>query len=168
MKLRAKVKSFKEEMKTNFGAAHALKSPAHITLQMPFRRPEGDEQRIIKKLKEFSELQSSFEIQLDGFDCFTPRVIFIRVANHQPIIELHQKLNSVLSSELNFNDKALTHRLHPHMTIATRDLTEEAFDKAWPQYKSRDFIASFRADSLFLLKHNGKHWDIFEEIQFGR
>ena len=135
---------------------------------MPFRRPEADEKYIISTLKEFSNPQFSFEIKLDGFDCFTPRVIFIRVANHQPIIELHKKLNNVLSNNLNFNHKVLTHKLHPHMTIATRDLTEEAFNKAWPQYASKEFNASFKADSLFLLKHNGKYWDIYKEFLFDR
>ena len=167
VKLRAKVKSLKEELKINYNAVHALKSPAHITLQMPFRRPEGEEQHIITTLKEFSGQQLSFEINLEGFDCFNPRVIFIRVVNHHPIIDLHIRLNRVLSNELNFNPKVLTRKLHPHMTIATRDLSEAAFDKAWPHYTSRYFKASFNADGFFLLKHNGKYWDIYQEFQFG-
>ena len=166
-KLRAEVKSLKEELETNFGASHALKSPAHITLQMPFRRPEHDEQYIIKSLEEFCKEQTSFDIYLEDYDCFEPRVIFIRVKYHQPIIDLHKSLNDVLVSKLNFNSKVLTDKLHPHMTIATRDVTEEAFEQAWPKYKSKTFNAFFRTNSLFLLKHNGKHWDIFKEISFG-
>ena len=153
-------------MKTLFGASHALKSPAHITLQMPFRRREEDEQLLIDKLTEFSLSQKSFDILLEGFDCFAPRVIFIKVLNHPPVIALHKKFNEVLKAELNFNNRVLTQKLHPHMTIATRDLSEDAFEKAWPQYRSKKFNGSFSVKSLFLLKHNGKHWDIYREFPF--
>ena len=165
-KLRSEVKSLKEDLKNKFGASHALKSPAHITLQMPFRRHEGDEQLIITTLEEFSKLQSSFEIILDGYDCFPPRVIFIKVLNHPPVIALHKKFNEVLKAELNFKNRVLTQKLHPHMTIATRDLSEDAFEKAWPQYRSKKFNGSFSVNSLFLLKHNGKHWEIYREFPF--
>ena len=165
--LREQVKFLKEEMKMNYGSSHALKSPAHITMQMPFRRPETDEQIIIKTLEEFCKEQTSFDIALNGFDCFAPRVIFIRIINHKPVISLHKKLNKVLKSDLNFSSRVLTHQLHPHMTIATRDLSEKAFEQAWPQYESREFEASFTVNSLFLLKHNGTHWDMFRELFFG-
>ena len=133
---------------------------------MPFRRHEGDEQLIIATLEEFSKLQSSFEIILDGFDCFPPRVILIKVSNHPTVIALHEKFNEVLKSDLNFNNRILTQKLHPHMTIATRDLSEDAFEKSWPEYESKEFKASFKVESLFLLKHNGKHWDIYCEFPF--
>ena len=74
----------------------------------------------------------------------------------------------VLEARLEFNSKVLTHQLHPHMTIATRDLSEEAFEQAWPQYESKEFNASFEAKSLFLLKHNGQHWNIYKEFCFGQ
>ena len=153
-------------MKSSFGASHALKSPAHITLQMPFRRREEYEQRLIDKLEEFASSQKSFDIHLSGFDCFPPRVIFIKVSNHHPVISLHKQFNKVLTSELNFSVKVLTHQLHPHMTIATRDLSEARFEQAWPLYESKEFNASFKVDSLFLLKHNGRHWDIYKEFPF--
>ena len=41
--LREKVRKVKERMKAEYGAGHALKSPAHITLQMPFKRSSADE-----------------------------------------------------------------------------------------------------------------------------
>jgi hypothetical protein len=52
------------------------------------------------------------------------------------------------------------------MTIATRDLTEKAFEKAWPEYRPRIFQAGFIVKSLFLLKHNGKFWEINREFLF--
>jgi hypothetical protein len=52
------------------------------------------------------------------------------------------------------------------MTIATRDLKEPAFEKAWPEFSKRSFENSFTAKSLYLLKHNGKFWEWFREYPF--
>ena len=164
--LQQQVKELKEEMRDNYGAAHALKSPAHITLQMPFRRKKGDESKIIEVLQKFTSTRKSFQISLSGFDCFDPRVIFIKVLNHDPVKTLHTELKKVLAYDLDFGQKELRVRMHPHMTIATRDLNEKAFHKAWPKYQQREFEAEFEAKSIFLLKHNGKYWDVFKEFLF--
>ncbi len=153
-------------MKSRFGAGHALKSPAHITLQMPFRRDEKLEETMIESLENFARNESSFTITLNGFDCFTPRVLFVKITEHSPVVELYERFKEVLQSELGLHKKN-TLEFHPHMTIATRDLSAQAFEKAWPEFQKREFEASFEVKSLFLLKHNGKFWDIYREIPFG-
>ncbi|UOB19162.1 2'-5' RNA ligase family protein [Abyssalbus ytuae] len=160
------IKNLKEEMRSRFNTKHALKSPAHITLQMPFKRPVKDENEIVNQLRDFASLQSTFHIGLKGFDCFKPRVIFIKIENHLPIIKLHKQLNQLLKKELDFKDNELTAKIHPHITIATRDLSIDGFKNAWPEYDKRDFKRLFTVKSLFLLKHNGKSWDIYKEFPF--
>ncbi len=154
-------------MSDRFKASHALKSPAHITLQMPFRRKHEKEPNIIETLQKVAADYNQFEVVLDGFDCFPPRVIFIKVSEHQSILELHKKLCYILDKHLDLTPKELTTKVHPHMTIATRDLREDAFESAWPEFQKRNFKASFQVKSLSLLKHNGAHWDIFHEFPFG-
>ena len=166
--LREEVRQLKLEMKQRFGAKHALKSPAHLTLQMPFRRPEIVEERLISSLEEVAKNLIPFKIELSGFDFFEPRVIFIRVEEHVPIQEVHAALRKPLLDSLDLSEKELTQKVHPHMTIATRDLTEDNFYKARAEFEQRNFEAAFTARSLFLLKHNGKYWDIIEEIDFRR
>lgn len=166
--LRERVKVLKFEMKERFGASHALKSPAHITLQMPFRMEEKDEERITLPLAECANESAPFEIQLNGFDCFPPRVLFVKVMNHEPINELHYRLRPFLLGKTGLTDKQVSGRIHPHMTIATRDLTEDAFNRAWPEFKIRPFEGNFFANHLTLLKHNGKCWDIYREFPFGK
>lgn len=164
--LRNQVRSLKQEMKDRFNAKHALKSPAHLTLQMPFRREEKEEARIIKTLGEFAASQNPFTLNLDGFGAFPPRVIFINISNPGPVIQLHKNLKIILTDSLGFEPKDLIDQIHPHMTIATRDLTAAAFQAAWPEFKDRKFSASFTADGLTLLKHNGAQWEIFQEFGF--
>lgn len=165
--LSERVRNLKLEMKERFNASHALKAPAHITLQMPFRRDEDDEEpQLIRELTSFAGGQNSFEVTLDGFDAFPPRVLFLKVENHEPLANLHSRLQRHLKTELNFPDKELMDRFHPHMTIATRDLSKKMFHKAWPEFKEREFRALFTAHAIGLLKHNGKHWDLYRTFSF--
>lgn len=164
--LRETVRQLKLEMQKKYCAGHALKSPAHITLQMPFRRRETDEAEMKTILTDFSLAQRPFDVHLDGFDCFRPRVIFINVKDAEPIVHLHQALNKILVEELNLLPGDINRDIHPHMTIATRDLSKEAFFTAWPDYKKRNFEATFPGDRLTLLKHNGRHWEIDEHFPF--
>ena len=165
-KLRDRVRKLKMEMNDTYNASHALKAPAHITLQMPFRREPGFENRLTDELRKFSHSRHPFTVNLERFDAFPPRVIFIRIADHSPIEELHASLKSLLRDQLQFPDKELMEEIHPHMTIATRDLSKKMFHKAWPEFKDREFEATFTADHLHLLKHTGKHWGFFREFPF--
>lgn len=162
-----KVRNLKFEMKERFDASHALKAPAHITLQMPFRRDEASEETLIPALENFAADQNIFDIHINGFDSFPQRVLFLKIEEHAPIANLHADLQHYLKNELNFSENELMNRFHPHMTIATRDLSKKMFNKAWPEYRDRKFKASFTANSLHLLKHNGKNWDLFREFEFG-
>ncbi|TVR29834.1 MAG: 2'-5' RNA ligase family protein [Balneolaceae bacterium] len=161
-----RVHALKEEMKARFNAKHALKAPPHITLQMPFRLDDEGELNTIKQLNRFASEQKPFSIVLNGFDAFEPRVIFVKIENQRPIKELHLRLKRVLIEDLSFPQKKVINELHPHMTIATRDLTESNFYTAWSEFKSRPFEGNFRADSISLLNHNGKNWDIYKSFPF--
>ena len=54
LSVRGLIKALKEEMKERFNAKHALKSPAHITLQMPFKRSQDFEVTLVNTLKAFA------------------------------------------------------------------------------------------------------------------
>jgi 2'-5' RNA ligase len=82
--LRDRVRAVKERLKAGYNAGHALKSPAHITLQMPFKRSSAEEPAISAALGRFATGEESFTIDLDGYGCFAPRVIYIRITNPEP------------------------------------------------------------------------------------
>ena len=164
--LRNRVLTVKERMKALYNAGHALKSPAHITLQMPFKRHSGDEPRMTEALRKFASEEKPFEVSLDGYGAFVPRVIYINIAEPGPVRELHTRLKAMLLSELGFTPSELMKDVQPHITVATRDLTKTAFSQAWPELRNEEFKAAFTAESIFLLKHNGKYWDIFREFNF--
>lgn len=165
--LRERVRELKAEMRTRYGASHALKSPAHITLQMPFRLAPEVEPVLLGLLEGFGTRQWPFRIELQGFGAFPPRVIFIRIADHVPVSNLESSLRASLADEATLKIETSKLPFHPHMTIATRDLEETAFHQAWAAFKDRPFEAAFEVRSLFLLKHNGQVWEVYREFDFG-
>lgn len=166
MELRERVLRIKERMKAEFNAGHALKSPAHITMQMPFRRKTDEEPDIVEALSRFAAGEVPFNVHMDGFGCFAPRVIFIKLVSPEPVIGLHRRLRTVLLHSAGFAEGEIMKSLQPHMTVATRDLTKQAFEAAWPEYQNEEFTGSFDVNSIFLLKHNGRNWEIYREFPF--
>lgn len=160
------VKRLKEMFRERFHAKHALKSPAHITLRMPFRWPSAKEHELILALDECAYVQRPFIVTLSGFGAFPPKVIFIKVKSPELIIELHDHLKSYLIERLGFKTEEIPKPFRPHMTLATRDLSKPNFRKAWNEMKNQAFESEFYASRLVLLKHNGKFWEIFHESLF--
>ena len=165
--LREEIREIKERMRDEYAAGHALRSPAHITIQMPFKRSYADETSVSEALERFALQQQPFMIDLDGYGSFPPRVIYISVSNPGPVRALHARLREMLIEGLGFEQHEVTEELKPHITIATRDLTATAFSEAWPVMQKEKFTGGFRVKSIFLLKHNGRNWDILQEFPFG-
>ena len=164
----ARISMLKEEMGERFEAKHAIKSPPHITLQMPFRKAQEKEMDLLSTLKTFAGRMSNFRVDLNGFGCFAPRVIFIKVIRTEPIKVLHKELKEILSSKIGLDDKIINANIHPHMTIATRDLTRSYFKQAWMEFEHREFIDSFEVYDLCLLKHDTIHWEVFQRFSFAK
>lgn len=166
--LRDSIRAIKERIRATYGAGHALKSPAHITLQMPFKRSSGDELKISAVLQGFAEGEKCFRVDLDGYGAFPPRVIYIRITDPVPVRSMHMRLKEVLMQELGFSMDEIMTEVQPHITVATRDLTRTAFSEAWPEFMDENFTGHFDVHSIFLLKHNGRNWDINEEFPLGK
>src|SRR5512136_759713 len=84
-KLRDQIRRIKERMQTDYGSGHALKSPAHITLQRPFQRSERDESLMSQALRSFVSVKKPFKVNLGGFGAFPPRVIYINIVDPEPL-----------------------------------------------------------------------------------
>lgn len=150
-----------------YGSKGALKSPPHITLHMPFKWDEQKEEKLISLLSEFVAncAVKPFALQLENFDCFEPRVIFIAVEKSGPLFLLQQELKRFCKTNLNlFNATFKEHAYHPHLTVAFRDLRKPDFYKAWNEFKDKPFEGNFIVNEFVLLKHNGQVWEKFRSF----
>ncbi|GHA31954.1 2'-5' RNA ligase [Salinimicrobium marinum] len=164
--IRKRIIELKLEVKEKYGVKHALKLPAHITVQIPFKFPEEQEPQLLEKLHSFAAGQKPFQVHLNGFGSFPPRVIFIKIENQDPVTECHAELQQIMSILLESDNARKVSSFHPHITIATRDLEKEVYKQVWPKFKNREFKAAFRAESFILFRHDGKTWQICEEFEF--
>lgn len=104
---------------------------------------------------------------LSGFGAFPPRVIYINVVRTQKLLTLQADLMAYLEIKLGIVDPvSKTRPFAPHMTVAFRDLTKQNFKVAWPEFQHRQLQFEFIADSLTLLLHDGKRWNVSQEFFF--
>ena len=160
------VLTIKYYFEEKYNSKAALKSPPHITLYMPFRWKEEKEAKLFEVLKNFSTRHQRQLVEMKNFGAFEPRVIYIDVKENEKLEMLQKKLIKTLKKNLKIMDKGFEERpFRPHMTIAFRDLKKPMFWKAWKEeFKDKFYEASFTADKIVLLKHDGKKWQVYKNF----
>ena len=155
------VTRLKELVADRFQSKHALKSPPHITLHMPFRWKEKKFGQLAKVMQQLNKDLQPFEVQLKDFDFFEPRVVFVDVMESQALLRLQKDVVDCFRKELKLdNGNYKGQGFHPHVTIGFRDLKKPMFFEAKKEFEERTFQAKFMAEELTLLKHNGQKWEI--------
>lgn len=158
-----KVERFKLDLKSKYGVSHALKSPAHITLIPPFKADKNELAEIESVLYTFASSQNPFMIHLNGYGCFKPRVIFIKVEDNERLEGIYQEFKIKYGNTGPWKN-TLRSKLHPHMTLATRDVKPLVFYRIWDVYKYMEYKADFVAHEITLLKHTGKNWEVYQSF----
>jgi 2'-5' RNA ligase len=134
---------------------------------MPFRWDEDDEAKLSDHLTKFARQTEPLLIKLNNFSSFPPRVIFINVEVSPALVDLQKNLQRHCKRSLNlFNANYKELPFRPHLTVAFRDLKKPSYQRAWEEFKKKNFQAEFIADKVTLLKHSGKHWKVHQEFNF--
>lgn len=158
------IMAFKQLIADKYNSKAALRSPAHITLHMPFEWKEEKENILIETLQQFS-FKEDFVIELQNFSCFASRVIFVDVLKSELLTKLQSDLVIYMKRNLRlFNQADDMRGFHPHVTIAFRDLRKEKFHEAFTYFKTKNYNTSFKATNFCLLKHTGKEWKAHKEF----
>lgn len=164
--LQERIHEIKSDIYQKYGTKGSFRSPAHITLQMPFKKKLNKIEGLLKDLNLFAISKHPFQIQLDGFGSFEPRVVFIKVVENTTLIELQKQLEKRLKLHQIFGSNYREEAFNPHITVAYRDLKKEQFYPLWEDYKLKTFKESFIADGIHLYKHSGKKWEEYKYFPF--
>lgn len=158
-----KVLHYKIWMKEQFGCIVALKSPAHITIIPPFWLDEKREDELLLSLQSFSGKLPEVEIQLEGFDHFRNRVLFINVTENKILNDLKVEAENHFMESFAGCIKKDNRPFHPHITIANRDMKPSHFEKAWEYFSKKEFSETFLVKTLSLLKLSTGKWNVIGE-----
>lgn len=162
--IQSDITKIKHYFADHYNAKHALKSPPHITLIPPFLWPEKQEIPLIKSLDEFCSGQPAADVELDGFNSFPPRVIYIDVKKNENLEKLFRNLITYLEEKWEIKKLIrFADRFHAHMSVAFRDLARKSYQTAWKEFQYKQLHYRFTADKLVLLKHLEKSWKINHE-----
>jgi 2'-5' RNA ligase len=142
--------SLKLLLKEQMNIKYALKSPAHITLKMPFSYNKAKEDYLIEKLRTFLSGKENFKIQVKGTGTFGKRVIFWKIEADSKLYELQETLKLFCKRELNLVDELSDRNFHPHMTIAFKDVKERDFDQVKAIVTDRSIDLPFQVFSVEL------------------
>lgn len=158
---------FKEYMREHYGCKAALRSPAHITIIPPFWMDEELEVHLAEKINEVAKDLDPFFLQHNGFSSFPSKTIFIGVKSNALLDQLHKEVNSFFRSHPDFRMKFDDRPFHPHVTVATRDLTKRSYQEAWQYFKEKKFQKEWMCSSISLLALSETGWETLHVSQFG-
>ncbi len=157
--------------KENFNVKYALKSPAHVTVKMPFNYNESKEGELIGKLQIFFQDYAPFPLSFNNLDRFGRRVVYIRVGTSEPLTHIQSELGKFAKTKLNQVIELSDKNFHPHMTVAYKDTKPTKFEEYWEFAKKLKFVHSIDVTSIALLKRLDGRWEVihmFELSNMGR
>jgi len=158
--LRGRIAELKFAFAQKYESRHALNAPPHITLVPPFMADSLEVEQLVRDLEGLAGKEHEFELMICDYGAFKPRVIYLDVQEHEKAGSLRQKLLSrVMPERENIRGKL-------HITLATRDLSKAMFHRAWKDSRNLSFSESFHVDRFYLLKHDGKNWQMYHEFTF--
>lgn len=156
----------KLDLREQFNIKYALKSPAHVTLKMPFRWNEAKEDKLIDKLEKFLGEKEGFRLSFKGIGRFGRRVIFIRVEENGDLDLLQKDLSRFIKQELKLIEELSDKSYTAHMTVAFKDIKDNIFDESLKYVKEKGFFAEMAVSKIALLKKGEKNWFVVREFPF--
>jgi 2'-5' RNA ligase len=153
-----KATALKNQLQEVFGLKYALKSPAHVTLKMPFLWNEAKEEILFLKLNEFFMERGIFDLEYRGFGKFRKKVIFIQPKKTLALMKLQSELNQFCKQKLLLKEELSDFAFEPHMTIAFGDIKESKFDEYWSWIKEQQFFGKEAVNQIGILKKVKGKW----------
>jgi len=163
VEIQDEITQLKLELAEKFDSKHALKSPPHITLHMPFKWKDKKLPLLKNVIEEVNGQFQPFEIALRNFDFFEPRVIYVDVVPNESLNALQILVVKKCREDLNLDNSSYKNQpFHPHVTIGFRDLKKAKFYEARQFYEKKEISFKFPVNKLLLLAHDGERWDVVQ------
>ncbi|MEB2782547.1 2'-5' RNA ligase family protein [Algoriphagus sp. C2-6-M1] len=161
------VTKLKLEIRNRYQAKYALKSPAHITVKMPFSYNEAKEDKLIERLGGFISKYPSMILTIKGVKTFGERVIYLEVEAGQELYGFQQELKTFCKRELNLVDELSDRNFHPHVTIAFKDIKKSQFQNILQFSSEMNLTQKLLMSDVMLMKRVDGVWLVHKKIKLG-
>ncbi|MFD3158413.1 2'-5' RNA ligase family protein [Haloimpatiens sp. FM7330] len=142
------------------------KLPAHFTIKAPFELENIDNVNELENLIEnFCKNNHKQKIDIDGFNHFSDRVIYMNINPSKEAVEIHDKFIDQLKTlhwlEWRKNDgKNKTF----HCTVATK-FKSNKFNDIWNFVSKYNPHFNLYFDNISILKWNNRRWETYREFK---
>lgn len=164
--LQERMSTLKAEIKERYGAKYALKSPAHITLKMPFLWNEHKEDDLLTKLRPFFRQYKPFALLIRGVGQFRGKILYARVLEQSRLNDLQSELVEFLRRSLRLNEELSDKAFVPHMTVAYNDLKKRDFDSAREFLQTKGIRYNLLVTQVAILKKTENRWQVLAQMDF--
>ncbi len=165
--LQERVRKLKLDIKDRYQAKYALKSPAHITLKMPFVYNQAKEEKLIEKLEGFIGAYEPMTLTIQGVKTFGDRVIYLGVEAGENLYVFQKELRTFCKRELNLVEELSDRNYHPHMTVAFKDIKKPQFQNIVQFSSDLNVYGEMEISEIWLLKRLNSRWFLYKEIKVG-
>jgi 2'-5' RNA ligase len=156
--VRSETREFQQHIADNYRSKAALKPPPHVTLIPPFLLAEDKQPVLFKYIEDIAGRQQTFEVSVDGFNCFGVQVIYAEVEVSDHIKKLEKDLSSTFYKKFQI-ERGPSSRFVPHITIAYKDLMPPMFALAWPEFKDKLYRRKWMVKEICLLRSSPGGWE---------
>jgi 2'-5' RNA ligase len=160
------VTEIKKDFVERFNSSKALRVIPHITLKAPFKF--SGHTALLRWFALTPVAVKSFQQELKNFGSFSNKrnpVIFVEPVMNASLQLLQKNILDHFTKSFGKEQVAQNeYEFNSHMTVAYRDLQYHQFKKAWEEYESKKFEATFEVNSFQLLHHDGKNWNSVKEF----
>lgn len=136
------------ELCDKFGLCWGLRQSPHITIKAPFDTNKLEP--FVDYLESLAKEIGPFDVELDGFNYFKPKVIFLDVKENPSLKELHFRILKDLKEIFEIEPNPLEgENIKFHSSLALEDVTENKFEKA------KEYLTKYKPHFKFKVKTLG-------------
>lgn len=157
------------DLSLQFKTRAGLRQSPHITIKPPFF--VEDIEPFVRYFDNLAKQLEPFEIELQGFDFFEPKVVFLNVVENPTLKKIHKDIVKDLQNDFEIEPNVQTEgdNVRFHSTVALSDLSEENFYKAKNYVSNKTPHFKFTASTLGMFYHLSPEegWIIYRRAKIG-
>lgn len=151
-----------------YDTIQGLLQPPHVTVKWPFS---------VDSIWQFDDYCKSlanditpFEVRIEGYGFFEPKVIFLKVLPSDELVKLHLRILSDLRGKFGIEKNKFEGATQQfHTTLAYSDISEANFHKAKQELENVERPEwSFTFDSIGLFRFSGEEWLVHKKYNIGK